>query len=250
MYFSYVQYLWQIVCSYFDNLKETKTYEPLKELESYFKKYATEDGVNWFLEKIKELRRAYMNYISKPQNIAECISLYNSLKDRTYLKIVSSFDLLEIIKGAINNELRTWIFGEGRKFMQFDEPPLQKIIKMQLENILLRKGFRPNEINIIREPQLSDDTRTDFLVYYGFIGPIIIEIKLGKSPDLTGELTAKNSYKRMVHYMKNYRAQYGIFLVIDSQQKTPSEWEKLIKEVIDVYQKIDNVKVMDLFKST
>lgn len=247
MYYSYAQYLWQIVYSYFDNLKETKSYKPLKELELYLKKHANEDGVNWFSGKIKELRRSYMNYIGKPQNIAECISLYNNLKARTYLKIADSHDLLEKIKDIINNELKTWTTGEGSKLMKLDETRVQKNIKLQLDNILLRKGFRPNEVIIIREPQLLDDKRTDFLIFYGFVGPIIIEVKLSKSSELIGKLKTKKSYKSIVHYMQNYQAHYGIFLVVGRRPKTtPQKWNRLIKKVIDVYQQISNVEVLNI----
>lgn len=247
LYFSYAQYLWQIVYAYFDNLKEIKSYKPLKELEAYIKEHSNENGVNWFSGKIKELRRSYMNYIGKPQNVAECILLYNNLKTRSYLKVINSHDLLEKVKDSISNELKIWVNGEGSKLMGDGEIPVQKNIKVQLDNILLRKGFRPNEIIFIREPQLLDDKRTDFLIFYGFVGPIIVEVKLGKSPELAGNLKIKKSYTSMIHYMQNYRANHGIFLVIGTRPKTkPSEWNRLIKRVIDAYQKIDNVEVLNI----
>lgn len=247
MYYSYAQYLWQIVYAYFDNLKEMKSYKPLKELGLYIKEHSNEDGVNWFSGKIKELRRSYMNYIGKPQSVAECISLYNNLKTRAYLKVINSHDLLEKVKDSINNELKIWVNGEGSKLMQLDEIEVQKNIKVQIDNILLRKGFRPNEIIFIREPQLLDDKRTDFLIFYGFVGPIIIEIKLGRSSELVGKLKTKKSYTSMIHYMQNYRTNYGIFLVVGKQPKTtPDKWNKLIKKVVDAYQEINNVEVLDI----
>ncbi len=247
MYYSYAQYLWQIVYAYFDNLKEMKSYKPLKELELYIKEHSNEDGVNWFSGKIKKLRRIYMNYIGKPQSVAECILLYNNLKTRSYLNVVSSQDLFGKIKDVINNELRIWVMGEGSKLMKPGETSVQKNIKLQLDNILLRKGFRPNEIIIIQEPQLLDDKRTDFLIFYGFVGPIIIEVKLGRSSELIGKLKTKKSYKSMVHYIQNYRANHGIFLVIGTRPKTePSVWNGLIRRVIDTYQEIDNVEVLNI----
>lgn len=46
------------------------------------------------------------------------------------------------------------------------ETDIQKNIKIQLENSFLRRGFRTNEITLIRELQLLDDKRTDFLIFY------------------------------------------------------------------------------------
>lgn len=177
----------------------------------------------------------------------ESILLYNNLKAKTYLKISNSHDLLEKMEDIINNELKTWILGEGSKMMKFDETGVQKNLKLQFENILLRKGFRPNEVVIIREPQLFDDKRTDFLIFYGFVGPIIIEVKLSKSSELTGRLKNKKSYKSMTLYMQGYRANYGIFLVIGRRPKTtPQKWQEMIKKVVNVYQEIENVEVLNI----
>lgn len=46
------------------------------------------------------------------------------------------------------------------------ETDIQKNIKIQLENSVLRRGFRTNEITLIRALQLLDDKRTDFLIFY------------------------------------------------------------------------------------
>ena len=255
MYYSYAQYLWEIVYSYFDNLKEKNNYEPLKELENYLKKHSTYEGINWFSLRMKELIRSYMNYIGKPKKIAECILLYNNLKSKKYLRIINAFDLFQEIKNVIEKDLKTFIYGEGKKIIELDrknEKDIQKILKISFENTLLRKGFRPsetNEITILRESQLLDDKRTDFLIFYGFIGPIIVEIKLGKSDELTGNLIKKKSYKSMVHYMQNYKAHYGIFLVIGNRPGiSDDEWKRRLDKIINVYQNINNTEVINLLE--
>lgn len=254
-YYSYAQYIWEIVYSYFDNLKENNNYQPLKELENYIKNHSADEGINWFSRRIKELDRSYMRYIGKPKKITECILLYNNLKNKKYLKIINEFDLFHEIKKAIEDDLRKFIFGEGKKIIKLDgkkEKDTQKIIKICFENILLRRGFRSNEANeitIIREPQLLDDTRTDFLIFYGFIGPVIIEIKLGESSELAGNLTRKKSYKSMIHYMQNYKAHYGIFLVIGKRPSvTKEEWNERFNNIVSTYKKIDNTEVINLIE--
>jgi len=247
-YFPYAQYIWEIVNSYFDNLKETKSYECLKTLENYIQKHASEEGVNWFSGRIKELRRTYMNFIGKPKNIADCVRIYNRLKSAQYQEIANPRDLFEKVKEVVNKELKTWILGEGRKTMKQKEPEIQKQIKTQLENAFLRRNFRPNEVRFIREPQLQDDTRTDFLIFYGFIGPVIIEIKLSKSTDLTGNLSTKKSYKSLIHYMSNYKAPFGLFLVIENKEKekAKSTWEEDFKKIKSAYEQIENVEALGI----
>ena len=163
--------------------------------------------------------------------------------------------MFQEIKKAIEDDLRKFIFGEGKKIIELDgkdEKDIQKIIKICFENILFRKGFRSNEANevtILRESQLLDDKRTDFLIFYGFIGPIIIEIKLGKSSELTGNLTRKKSYKSMVHYMQNYKAHYGIFLVIWNRPGiSGEEWNRRLNDIRNAYKKIDNTEVINLIE--
>jgi hypothetical protein len=252
LYYSYAQYIWQIVYAYFDNLKEGRTYEPLKYLEDYITKHSTEDGANWFSGRIKELRRSYMNFIGKPKNVAECILFYNNFKAEQYLEISSPLDLREKIKEVVDKELKSWIHGEGRKLMTKSEGDVQKNIKLQLENGFLRRNFRTNEIRVIREPQLLDDKRTDFLIYYGFIGPIVIEVKLSNSSDLKGKkLASKKSYKSMRHYMENYKAKLGIFLVIDNHKKWLSNGRvKFIENVTKAYERIENVEVISVLNSS
>ena len=247
LYYPYAQYIWQIVYAYFDNLKEEKSYKPLKGLEDYLKKHSTEKGANWFSGRIRELRRSYMNFIGKPRNVSECIQTYNKFKAGQYLDITSPRDLFEKVKDIIDKELKTWVIGEGRKIIKKIEPEIQKYIKIHLENAFLRRDFRPQEVRVISEPHLQDDKRTDFLIFYGFIGPIIIEIKLSKSSDLTGRLETKKSFKSLKHYMDNYKACFGIFLVIDNQSaKKGRNWTTQLRKIEETYARIKNVEVLGI----
>src|SRR3990172_7801503 len=141
-YYPYAQYIWQIVYAYFDNLKEEKSYKPIKDLEKYLQEHSHENGANWFSGRIRELRRSYMNFIGKPSNVSKCIQVYNNFKAGQYLEITSPLDLLEKAKDIINKELKAWVIGEGQKIIKAEETDIQKYIKIQIENGFLRKGFR------------------------------------------------------------------------------------------------------------
>ena len=133
---AYAQYLWEIVIAYFYNLRETKSYSHLKKLESYVEKNSSKEGMNWFKYKLHNLRQEYLRYIGKPQNIAECIKMYNKLKETQYLNIATARDLLEVVKKAIDEDLRNWVESEGAyKFIREtsgkQEDLIQKTIKTQ-----------------------------------------------------------------------------------------------------------------------
>ena len=84
------------------------------------------------------------------------------------------------------------------------EQLIQKTIKTKIENSLLRKGF---SVQMLRESQLLDDRRPDFLIYYGFLGPIVVEVKLSSHDDLhpNKSFDKTTSYKRLHQYMKGYK---------------------------------------------
>ncbi|MDP8226946.1 MAG: hypothetical protein P9L89_04815 [Candidatus Celaenobacter polaris] len=255
----YAQHLWQIVCAYFDNLKEERSYKPLRNLEKFVEEHSSDEGINWFKYRLKELKRSYIIFIGKPTSVNECIQKYNTLKTQQYLEIATPFDLNEKVKDVIDTDLRRWVESEGAySFIVVDkvfdakkqnyEDFIQKTIKTQIEKAFLKRGL---EVNITREPQLLDDKRVDFLVSYGFIGPILIEVKLSKSKDLAGsqkKLENKQSYKSLIKYMEGYNAPFGIFLVFDNKKRTTisEEWGNHFEKIRSAYQKIDNVTVLGL----
>jgi len=191
----YVQYLWQIVCAYFDNLKEERSYTPLRDLEEFVEEHSSDEGINWFKYRLKELKRSYIMFIGKPTSVNECIQKYAKLKTQQYMEIATPHDLYEKVKDVIDTDLRQWIESEGAySFIVGDkvfdakkqnyENLIQKTIEAKVENAFLKRGFET--VNIIREPQLLDDKRVDFLIFYGFTGPILVEIKLSTNKDLVG----------------------------------------------------------------
>ena len=256
---AYSKYLWEIVYSYFDNLKERRSYQPIRAIEEFVNDHTSHEGINWFKCRLIELRRSYLHFIGKPTSVNECIQKYNEIKTRQYLEIATPHDLFDKVKEVIDKDLRKWIEGGGAySFIvgekiketkrQDYEDLIQKTIKTQIENALLKIGLR--ETDIIREPQLLDGSRADFLIFYGFIGRILLELKLTTNPDLGPniDLQAQPSYKKLGQYMNGFNAHFGIFLVIDNKERVSGieGWEFLLKKIEATYQQIENVKVYGL----
>jgi len=248
-YWAYTTYLWEIVYAYFNNLKELRSYTYLRNLENYVNNNFSQKGVNWFTKRIEKLKRVYLNYIGKPQNIAECIKKYNRLKETQYLEVATSRDLFEVIKEIIKHELRNWIEAEGAyKYIQqatgMQETLIQKTIKTQFENCLLKRGFRKNEVNIRREDQLLDDKRTDFLISYGFIGPILIEIKRVDNDEIVNESERKEYRKKLLHYIEGTTSDFGIFLILQINNK--KRLEDYLPKIKDIYKDCTNIEIIGL----
>ena len=254
---AYAQYMWEIVYAYFDNLKEGRSYDPLQKLESVVTGLSDLDGANWFAGRMANLRKSYLGYLGKPRTIAEAITKYNDAREYNDKKIRNSEDLFRQVQDALETDLRRWIEGEGAYDLilgrkapgerQEYEKLIQKTLKTQIENIMLKRGF---QVEIIREAQLLDDKRTDFLVRYGFAGPIVIEVKLTSNSDIQSprvEIIEKSdSYVTMRdEYMQGYGASNGVFLVINNTAA------KNLLQINEAFQKIKNVSVVsfDCYKS-
>lgn len=244
---AYATYVWEIVYSYFDNLKEGRSYAPLRLVEKKIAELQDQEGANWLASRMVNLRRSYLSYLGKPRNISEAIKKYNDARENDNKKILNSDDLFQHLKDGLETDLRKWIEGEGAYDLiigekvyagkrQEYEKLIQKTLKTQVENILRRRGF--DDVEVLREAELLDGKKGDILVRYGFIGPIVIEIKLTSNTDLkTSDLTKSPSYTSMNRYMQGYSATHGIFLVINNDSATN------LKEIKTSFQKIKNVWV-------
>ena len=172
------------------------------------------------------LRRSYLAYLGKPRNISEAISKYNDSRGLDNKKIQNSSDLFRHLQDALQADLSRWIEGEGAYDLllgkkvyitkkQEYEKLVQKTLKTQIENVFLKRGF---QAEVTREPQLLNDKRPDFLVRYGFTGPIVVEVKLTSNSDIRGSnIKESPSYRSMNQYMEGFGASHGIFLVVDNR---------------------------------
>lgn len=245
-FYQYASYLWGIVYTYFNNLKELGSYRPLQMLEQKVVEIKQEEGGNWLAARMVSLRREYLSYLGRPQSISVAIQSYNAARRHARKEIANSQDLSCHLQDAIEQDLTRWIEAEGAydllntgklykaKLQQY-EKLVQKTLKGQLENILFKRGFH---VDLYREPQLLDDKRPDALVRYGFAGPVIIEIKLTSNKDMrTSKPEQSASYANMKQYLEGYGASHGILLVIDDKPT------KALHRVTAAFAKIPNVWV-------
>lgn len=250
-YWSYANYMREIVLAYFFNLRKYKKFQYYEIIEAECKKFEKVDHFGYILTTISNLKYQYIDYIGKPTNISECINKYNKIKNNQYIEITNSRELLEKVNSLIKFDLNKWIIGEGNKLLEslkskrrLGETELQKLIKIQMENIFLRNGFRQDEINIFREVQSLNDKRPDFIIAYGFVTPIVIELKMSDNDDLNiVDLTSSKSFENVKFYLNNFNVAFEIFIVFNNQDLQKDNWFDLLKKIDDEYSKISNVIV-------
>jgi hypothetical protein len=240
---NYAYYLWKAVDQYFSNLITDGDYEPLNKLEKHVSNYKDKVASARYINRLSALKRSYLEAVGKPTVFADAVNVHNELSVKNYVAISSDTKLYEIVHDALDKDWRAWVTQDGRVFVL--EKSEQKYLFMELQLILRNKDFPKEGLRILRESRAVDGTGTDFLVYYNFYGPVVIELKRSGHGELHAKkLETQKSYQSMQKYMREFSAQNGIFLVYDDMSMIDGDWEKFVAKVKKAYEKIPGVTVI------
>ncbi|WP_164699605.1 NACHT domain-containing protein [Aliarcobacter cryaerophilus] len=245
-----------IVFRHIKYLNHKKTFEPLIEMEKFLQEKSSHKNLYSFEYRFKELKQIYLDNLSKPKHIMEAIKAYKKSKENEYITVNSSLHLLEIVKDSISNEIRNWIEVEGaykhiselaKKDTNINaEEFIQKSIKSQIELSLIKKGLRHTDIKIKREEQTLDDKRADFTINYGFIGQVLLELKLSHNSESKSNQKAGREYKeKLIKYIDATNSDYGLFIIFNTKENKVV-FERQIGDLVKLYEDKDNVSVLGL----
>lgn len=249
------EFLEKIVINHLKQLRHLGSFEPIHKMESFMLRNQNELELGSFEYGFDEAKNSYLEAIAKPSNMAEALRKYKEFKDKAYMPITSSSHLLEVIKSVIEKDLKRWVEDEGaykhigllaqKKENLNAEDFIQKSLKAQIELALLKQGFRATDFRLHREEQLMDDKRIDYTISYGFIGQILLELKLESNPEGKNGKDGKEYVAKLQKYIKGSHSDYGIFLIfnIDSERET---FEKQLHTLRELYQDEANISVMGL----
>lgn len=244
-YRSYAVYAWDTVANYFEQLKVHKSLTPLNEFEATIKNSFPFSGYSFLEVRLQRVKQSYLKDIRKPDSFSTCIQVYNELKERSYLRISSVNDFEEILQDILQTDVRNWIEKEGAykliNTIKLQEDLIQKSLKSEIEKGLLRRGFRDTEI--IREPQLIDNTKPDYLISYGFIGKVVMELKLTKNSEVKSESGRKKYKNSLLKYLEGSKADKCFYLLF--QVDSTNRLEIIRPKVEKVFADYPQVKVMD-----
>ncbi len=247
----YSTYLWEVCTAYFKNISHTKDTKIVREIEEAMSHYSPITTAD-FIRFLDDIRETFLNQISEKPRYISAINLVNKIHTIDDF-IVSSYEELEFEIEDILKELDRWVSQEGTDLTRNDETDAQINIAHRLDNLLLRKyGNSDVKTYIVRETQAVDGTRTDFYAYHGFIGPVLIELKLSRHQDLNsrGDLSKKESFKSMQKYMHQFNAKKAIFLIYKckstAEDKDPDKFTKIKNNAIQYYESIEGVRVRTL----
>ncbi|MEV9547054.1 NACHT domain-containing protein [Aliarcobacter butzleri] len=249
-------YFEKIVNMHLNILVNKKSFEPIIEIQKFLQENNSEKHLNHFEDEFKELKEIYLNSLSKPKHIMEAIKSYKKSKENEYITVNSSLHLLEIVKDSISNEIRNWIEVEGaykhiselaKKTTNTNaEDFIQKTIKTQIELALVKKGLRNTDIKIKREEQTLDDKRADFTINYGFIGQVLLELKLSHNSESKSNQKASVEYKeKLIKYIDATNSDYGLFIIFNIKEDKVL-FERQIGDLVKLYEDEENIFVLGI----
>jgi hypothetical protein len=246
----------EIVFRHIKYLNHKKTFEPLIEIEKFLQEKSSHKNLYSFEYRFKELKQIYLDNLSKPKHIMEAIKAYRKSKENEYITVNSSLHLLEIVKDSISNEIRNWIEVEGaykhieelakKNTNTNAEDFIQKTIKSQMELALIKKGLRHTDIKIKREEQTLDDKRADFTINYGFIGQVLLELKLSHNSESKSNLKVGKEYKeKLIKYIDSTNSDYGLFIIFNTKENKVV-FNRQIEDLVKLYENEENIFVLGI----
>lgn len=78
-YWDYINYLWRIVCSFIENLKENNSFIPLLEFEHWIEKSERYENLNWLKLRVREVERNYINFIHPYDKLIDGVEALSKL---------------------------------------------------------------------------------------------------------------------------------------------------------------------------
>ncbi|MFM7458106.1 MAG: hypothetical protein ACKO3R_05545 [bacterium] len=260
--------LFSMLC---ENLKtlsaKAESREILNKLEQEFKQLEPFPNQTFLKITLHDLR-AYFTNLDKPASIVEASLLYNKLRESIPVDIPDSYTLKEkVLKILEKDEQGFWNTilekikkeTKSQKTANSDsqddqdvsksatEPEIQNEIKLFIENRFYKQGL--SLIEIIREPETNTGKKADFLISYGLVNPILIELKLSSHGDVLSNKSEKNiedtkSYKQFLHYKNDFYCDYGILLLLDTESHKLKTWQSKETKMKKAYGAIPNVEVI------
>ena len=263
---AYSKYLQIIVYNFYLKIIYKSGVEIITDLKNIINQFSP-ILTNSFKSSLKIIEFEFIKVHSKPNNIEDCIRTYNDLKSKDYMQIDNNYNLRFVIVDIIENELSNFIENQGfyktiEKYnnlietkvkdkidnqLYLEERTIQDFLKIQLESYLLKRGIRNSDI--YKEVELYDRKRIDLLIKYGFIGPIMIEIKLLHNDEIRINKNREKYKKKLRQYIKGTNSDYGIYLIFKVKNKK-SHNESYFRKLINDHEDINNltVKVIDCTK--
>lgn len=243
-YAEYGGYIKRLITSYFSNLPSNDSHALFKEFEDHFVKSESSKEYSSFRKDLKEIGKQYLLKKGKEISISAAVKSLNEIEDRAYLPIQTEEQLVKLIVETLEGDLKNFIEEQGYYSIAsspgINEGVFQGTFKVAIEGFLIKRGIR--EIDVIRENELYDGKKIDLLVYFGQLGPIMIEVKLAHNRELTNKRLRTEYSHKLKQYIAGSKSKAGVYLIV--QVKDKPAITNLLDEVKGEYASMRNLRVI------
>lgn len=261
--------LFKFTTDFFVGLKEQANgYGVLHDLFQFLDKKEFKEVKHYFGKYRLQLEVEYAKLYDKPRSIQFAINQYNQVKAKNYLPIYNSRDLLLLIKDIIREDIQRFVYKEGfysmveyltpseeeskqgrsKKRAYPNEDHIQKVLAIQLQNALLKRGLRATDI--YREPQLMDNRRIDLLIRYGFVKPIVMELKLLHNQEIVNAKKRKAYKEKLNTYLRSQHAEFGVYMVFKVRPNDGEKYENAFYALREEYADVAGLEIPDFVDCT
>jgi hypothetical protein len=243
----YSNYLQRIIFDYFNQVKSIPL---INRLRTFVNEAQFESRGSSCKHLLKQMEMDFIAENKHYSNIAEAVQSFNELNAKRYVRIRDEDDLTQLLNQVIAEDIRNVIENEGfysvaqrltgtiafKQSGHVDEDMIQRTLKIIFENALLKRGLR--SVDIYREPELLDSKRYDYLIKYGFIGPVVVELKRLDNDEIINP-AKRTAYKmKLQQYLNGVNSSHGFYLIFqvleDKDHKAKAQFELMFKEYNDI----------------
>lgn len=235
--FDYVNYLLGMSLTYFQAIRSVSA---VKNVGKLIREHRSEHAHRIAIPLLIKAELYLMNQ-PQAQGISYSIDTYNNYRRNKYALVRTEYELFKLVSTAIENIISI-IENDGlysiidyAKENKLSEDFIQRTLKITLIDELLKLGIR--RIDIDREVTLLDNKRPDLIIRHGFIGPILLELKLLHNPEITNNSKMKEYKKKLVQYIKAMQSKHSYYLVFKTKESTSKEkeaFEQMQKDYSDI----------------
>lgn len=176
---------------------------------------------------LKRLRESYLSLVEKNKaNIVQVIGKYNCIKKNINQNVVLSDyhlwqELIDVFKLQVKALLtENQVISEGFRERQFEF-----YLKPWIKEYMLQRNI---EVDVYPEVESEDRKKVDYLINSGFVGPVVVELKMSDNNE-TKEKAIGEYKKKMLGYLDSHNSKYGIYYIIRNSKTKSNLFSKKIE---------------------
>ncbi len=257
--FRYVKHeVWKPAISALFNstIPSEKFSQILKDISDFLEQEKDHVSFIRFKELLEGVKQEFLKSRAERLSFNASIKKYKAIKERRYLDILTVSDLFEAVKKVIEidllREAKQGVYSYLSDLVSQNETMVQKMLASHFKQLLVEYSnkdsvFHSGILNVVRESEIANGKKVDFLINYGPVGTVMVEVKLSRNSELSSGNLENYRDNWFLQYLDQTQSQYGVFLILRiDPHKSKKDFDAQINRVKEVYKGYENIEVMGI----